>query len=81
MGISKEILEKACQETLDTYIPDNNGKKSFDDLEKIVSRFSDRMMRRALEIALEEAKNGQKKTYVKSVVKMLNQLDSESGPF
>jgi hypothetical protein len=81
MSISKEVLEKACNKALEEYIPDNNGQKTFDDLEKIAAKFSDSVMRRALEIALEEAKTGQKKTYVKSVVRMLNQLDSESGPF
>jgi len=80
MSISKEILEKACQESLDAYIPDNDGKKTFDDLEKAASRFSASVMRRALEKALEESKDGQKKTYVKSVEHMLNQLDSEKEP-
>lgn len=81
MSISKEILEKACKETLDKYTEDENGNKTFHDLEKIASKFSDTVMRRALQMALKEAKNGQKKTYVKSVVNMLSQLDSEKKFF
>ena len=79
MNISKEILEKAFKESIDNYSPNEDDKEllSFDDLEKSASEFSDSVMKRALEIALDDNSKSQKKTYVKSVEKFLSQLDTE----
>jgi len=79
MSISKEILEKAFRESIDNYLPNEDGKESltFDDLEKSASEFSDSVMKRALEIALDDNSKSQKKTYVRSVEKFLSQLDTE----
>lgn len=82
MSISKEILEKAFKESLENYSPSTgNGKMTFDNLEKTACEFSDSMMKRAIEMTLEESKNGKKKPYARSVENVLSQLDSERESF
>ncbi len=82
MSIPKKALEKAFNELISTYNSDDNEEdiKTFDELEKSGINFSNEMIKKAMEITLNDGTKAQKKTYVKSVERVLHQLGIEKKP-